>query len=1100
MMAEEDSQYVSQPTQMVMDPRRLGRQNSGLSDEDVADVICILHPASPAAYRIVASTAKFNPQHILQQQLLLLKEDHAGGTDDLPDSQLNTESQGREEESQTFLTDDILKSMDIALRFSSRVFNPVTGFCFGRSTNKCDINLDPDGVQKRVSHTHFRIYYNQGGVLMLEDVSTNGTAVDGILLCSKKEGVHSTRMLETGAIIEIVSTGIEDVIKFIVRIPKRTGYLPQHTEKFQQHMAHVEVAGAREQAAHEGHIPEAAARALLAAPFAGPANTKAFPMTGGSGRFGMRWDGGGKYSVVGVLGKGAFAIVYQIATLFSGEYYAAKELEKRRFMRVGQLENKLENEMAIMKALQHPSIVQYIEYVETKDHLYIIMEFIPGGDLTGYLQAHGSLPEDMARTMTCQILEALAYLHTKNITHRDIKPDNILICSLNPFVTKLTDFGLSKVVKNNETFMKTFCGTMLYCAPEVFPQYEPHLLAKGTKRRRQSPGPRSHHYNQAIDVWSFAVVLWTVLCGKPPFAGVSDISGKGMFDQIMNTTLDVSPLRDHHVSDAAIDLLINMLDTDPMSRPSELECLKHPWLGGGGSQMMVSEGQSGAGVGLSSIEEQDESSKSQLGGRDQESPDMPQSKRPRADNLSSSVEGSTFDPVAYDTIPIVNDVRRGTQQERQPRLFGEVSQRYLQSSGTLGNPAAKLGSYQNQSEAQASVGSSGYISEDEELMRVEDEEKGEEKLLGASLLGAESLVRDLHMTSPESTKSSHIFSSKCSPKCSPIPSRKADIRPNTPQTPTRSRNSFCLPTYSRTSEKSPKAQVTPRGPSVQNRQSDEEDASQITPRALIVLDRQINLPLMGTRSAAGEGCLTDLKDDHEGFDDLNGFPFAVDTRQQTAIQTSLPSTEAPSDPSTTASESYERPQDVSHAATNGATDRMTARTLINTNTNGFKKPAPPLGRLETTPESWQHISLHLSEQNSSWGRLQSCTFVYPFPLDIRVPKKAIQIYFHATGIETAQPSTSAEPEADDKQWAESPDTQVFITTRAKKGVKVNGVQLEQCNAARQILCGRLHTGDVIEVASDSAGGVLRFVSEFFVGQGRTRRSRTFEAEVSTMTL
>lgn len=111
------------------------------------------------------------------------------------------------------------------------------------------------------------------------------------------------------------------------------------------------------------------------------------------------------------------------------------------------------------------------------------MEYVPGGELSTYLQSQGRIAEEMVRTIARQVLRALHYLHKRRITHRDIKPDNILIASLDPPRIKLSDFGLSKVVEQ-ETFLKTFCGTLLYCAPEVYPDYEQYRRGELRKRRR----------------------------------------------------------------------------------------------------------------------------------------------------------------------------------------------------------------------------------------------------------------------------------------------------------------------------------------------------------------------------------------------------------------------------------------------------------------------------------------------------------------------------------------------------------------------------------------------------------------------------------------
>jgi serine/threonine protein kinase len=112
------------------------------------------------------------------------------------------------------------------------------------------------------------------------------------------------------------------------------------------------------------------------------------------------------------------------------------------------------------------------------------MEYVGGGELSTYLAQVKRLREDTAKTIARQLLHALQYLHRRRITHRDIKPDNILISSFDPMRVKLSDFGLSKVVQE-ETFLKTFCGTLLYCAPEVYPEYENYRRGEARKRRRR---------------------------------------------------------------------------------------------------------------------------------------------------------------------------------------------------------------------------------------------------------------------------------------------------------------------------------------------------------------------------------------------------------------------------------------------------------------------------------------------------------------------------------------------------------------------------------------------------------------------------------------
>lgn len=280
----------------------MGYNNSGLHDQDVSDLICILHPNSLAAHEAVATTAAVAPQHILQREEL------------------------EHEYSDT-------SSLDIALRMSSDLHDLGLGFVFGRNSSRCDILLGDDNA-KRISNVHFRIYLTGDGIIMLEDTSTNGTVVDNCRL--QKRLKDNSRMLTSGSVIDLVHGGhANDGVKFIVRIPSREGFAMQYTENMMKYLERIqkyEADAARPRARQSSQplLPWSVANA-----------------------YGMHWTGGTTYNVTGQIGKGAFATVYKVATKQHGTVYAAKELDKRRFMKNGILDQKVNNEMTIMRDLKH---------------------------------------------------------------------------------------------------------------------------------------------------------------------------------------------------------------------------------------------------------------------------------------------------------------------------------------------------------------------------------------------------------------------------------------------------------------------------------------------------------------------------------------------------------------------------------------------------------------------------------------------------------------------------------------------------------------------------------------------------------------------------
>lgn len=202
----------------------------------------------------------------------------------------------------------------------------------------------------------------------------------------------------------------------------------------------------------------------------------------------------GKYRLIKTIGKGNFAKVKLAKHVPTGREVAIKIIDKTQ-LNPSSLQ-KLFREVRIMKLLDHPNIVKLFEVIETEKTLYLVMEYASGGEVFDYLVAHGRMKEKEARAKFRQIISAVQYCHQKNIVHRDLKAENLLLdADMN---IKIADFGFSnEFVPGNK--LDTFCGSPPYAAPELF-------------QGKKYDGPE-------VDVWSLGVILYTLVSGSLPFDG-----------------------------------------------------------------------------------------------------------------------------------------------------------------------------------------------------------------------------------------------------------------------------------------------------------------------------------------------------------------------------------------------------------------------------------------------------------------------------------------------------------------------------------------------------------------------------------------------------
>ncbi|XP_069470593.1 serine/threonine-protein kinase SIK3 isoform X2 [Ambystoma mexicanum] len=254
----------------------------------------------------------------------------------------------------------------------------------------------------------------------------------------------------------------------------------------------------------------------------------------------------GYYELERTIGKGNFAVVKLATHIVTRVKVAIKIIDKTQLDE----ENlkKIFREVQIMKTLCHPHIIRLHQVMETERMIYLVTEYASGGEIFDHLVAHGRMAEKEARRKFKQIVAAVHFCHCRNIVHRDLKAENLLLdANLN---IKIADFGFSNLFSPGQ-LLKTWCGSPPYAAPELF-------------EGKEYDGPK-------VDIWSLGVVLYVLVCGALPFDGSTlqnlrarVLSGKFRIPFFMSTECE--------------HLIRHMLVLDPTKRLSMEQICKHKWM------------------------------------------------------------------------------------------------------------------------------------------------------------------------------------------------------------------------------------------------------------------------------------------------------------------------------------------------------------------------------------------------------------------------------------------------------------------------------------------------------------------------------------------
>lgn len=257
-----------------------------------------------------------------------------------------------------------------------------------------------------------------------------------------------------------------------------------------------------------------------------------------------------RYDYIAPLGKGAYSVTKLYRDKYTNTEVAIKFI---RLDKHGNIPTEVRNETYHLSRLSHTGIVQYIESFKTNTHFCIVMEYVPGGELFNHLVQNGLFSEDKVKKYMIQLFDIVEYLHDRDICHKDIKLENLLLTADGKNI-KLCDFGFAAAFTSSE--VNKLRGTPTYFAPEVI--------------------KKNVQYPPAIDIWCCGILMFVMLYGMYPFEDPCE--KRNQVSLIRNIcrgyfTFPIEP----KVSPECKDLICQLLRRDPQERPCIKDIKNHPW-------------------------------------------------------------------------------------------------------------------------------------------------------------------------------------------------------------------------------------------------------------------------------------------------------------------------------------------------------------------------------------------------------------------------------------------------------------------------------------------------------------------------------------------